>query len=64
VPPSPDYVPKLMKDLLNFVNRDDLPVLAQTTIAHAQFETVHPFTDGNGRIGRALVNAFLRRRMN
>jgi Fic family protein len=62
VPPPPEYVAQLMKDLLNFVNRDDLPVLAQAAIAHAQFETIHPFTDGNGRIGRALVNVILRRR--
>jgi len=51
-----------MKDLLVFANRDDVPALVQATIAHAQFETIHPFTDGNGRIGRALVNAILRRR--
>lgn len=62
VPPPADLVPGLMLDLVRFCNRDDLPVLAQLTIAHAQFESIHPFGDGNGRIGRALMNAILRRR--
>jgi Fic family protein len=62
VPPPPGNVESLMKDLLVFANRDDVPALVQATIAHAQFESIHPFTDGNGRIGRALVNAILRRR--
>jgi Fic family protein len=42
------------------MRRDDLPVLAQAAVAHAQFETIHPFGDGNGRTGRALVQALLR----
>jgi len=62
VPPPPGMVESLMADLLKFANRDDVPALAQAAITHAQFETIHPFTDGNGRIGRALVNAILRRR--
>lgn len=62
VPPPPENVESLMRDLLAFANRDDVPVLAQAAITHAQFETIHPFTDGNGRIGRALVNAILRRK--
>ena len=62
VPPPPENVEGLMKDLLIFANRDDVPVLVQAAITHAQFETIHPFTDGNGRIGRALVNAIFRRR--
>ena len=62
VPPPPELVEELMDDLIEFMNRNDLPVLIQASIAHAQFETIHPFTDGNGRIGRALVNAILRRR--
>ncbi len=62
VPPPPEKVESLMKDLLEFANRDDVPALVQAAIVHAQFETIHPFADGNGRIGRALVNAILRRR--
>jgi Fic family protein len=60
VPPHHDRVPALMEDLVTFANRVDLPVLAQTAIAHAQFETIHPFPDGNGRVGRALIQAMLR----
>lgn len=62
VPPAPERVDELMEDLLAYLNRDDVPVLIQATIAHAQFESIHPFTDGNGRVGRALISASLRRR--
>jgi len=62
VPPPPELVGGYLRDLLAFANRDDLPALVQAALAHAQFESVHPFTDGNGRIGRALVNLVLRRR--
>ncbi|MEO9199583.1 MAG: Fic family protein [Antricoccus sp.] len=62
VPPPPSTVPDYMSDLIAFANRDDLPALVQAAIAHAQFESIHPFTDGNGRIGRALINTVLRRR--
>lgn len=62
VPPPPGTVSDYMADLVAFVNRDDVPVLAQAAIAHAQFESIHPFTDGNGRIGRAVINTMLRRR--
>jgi Fic family protein len=62
IPPPPATVPDYLDDLLAFANRDDLPVLVQAAIAHAQFESIHPFTDGNGRIGRALINTVLRRR--
>jgi Fic family protein len=51
-----------MDDLVAFVNRSDLPGVAQAAIAHAQFETIHPFLDGNGRVGRCLIHAVLRRR--
>lgn len=61
VPPHHERVPELMRDLLEFAARDDVPVLTQAAIAHAQFETVHPFPDGNGRTGRALIHALLRR---
>ncbi|TSE00840.1 Fic family protein [Skermania sp. ID1734] len=62
VPPPPEMVADLMADLVKFANRADLPIIAQAAIAHAQFESIHPFTDGNGRIGRALISAILRRR--
>ena len=62
VPPPPEEVPPLMADLMAYVNRTDLPPLIQAGIAHAQFETIHPFADGNGRTGRALIHAILRRR--
>jgi Fic family protein len=62
VPPPPELVPELMADLLAFVARGDLPILVQAALAHAQFVSIHPFVSGNGRIGRALVAAILRRR--
>lgn len=62
VPPAPERIPELLDDLVVYLNRDDVPVLMQASIAHAQFESIHPFTDGNGRIGRALISAVLRRR--
>jgi Fic family protein len=60
VPPHHQNVPALMDDLVRFTQRVDLPLLLQAAIAHAQFETIHPFPDGNGRTGRALVHAMLR----
>ena len=62
VPPPPGTVADYMADLVAFANRDDMPVLAQAAIAHAQFESIHPFTDGNRRIGRAVINTVRRRR--
>lgn len=62
VPAPPEYVLGLLEDLCRFVERDDLPPIVQAAIAHAQFETIHPFADGNGRVGRALIYAVLRRR--
>jgi Fic family protein len=62
VPPPPENVDRLLDDLCAFMNDDDLPPLVQAAIAHAQFETIHPFEDGNGRTGRALVQVVLRRR--
>ena len=62
VPPPPETVPGLLEDLLNFCNDDSLSPLAQAAIAHAQFETIHPFADGNGRAGRTLIHLVLRRR--
>ncbi|MFB2585164.1 Fic family protein [Herbiconiux liukaitaii] len=60
VPPHHDRVPALMDDVMAFARRTDIPVLAQTALVHAQFETIHPFPDGNGRTGRALVQGMLR----
>lgn len=62
VPPPPDQVEALLEDLCAFCNDDRLPPTAQAAIAHAQFETIHPFVDGNGRTGRALIHVVLRRR--
>ncbi|MGH2892376.1 MAG: Fic family protein [Solirubrobacteraceae bacterium] len=63
VPPPHQYVPELTEDLVAFVNeRDDLPTVTQAAIAHAQFETIHPFADGNGRTGRCIIHIILIRR--
>ncbi|MCE9634276.1 MAG: Fic family protein [Planctomycetes bacterium] len=61
VPPPPELVPELLDDLAQFCSRDDLPTVLQAAIAHAQFETIHPFADGNGRVGRCLIHVVLRR---
>lgn len=62
VPPQHHRVSEFLHDLVRFMNRTDLPALAQAFITHAQFETIHPFTDGNGRTGRALLHAVSHRR--
>ena len=62
IPPPPEEVPELLDDLMVFVNRLDVPPLLQAGIAHAQFESIHPFADGNGRVGRVLIHSILRRR--
>ncbi len=62
VPPPYEMVGELLSDLAAFCNDDSLPAVAQAAIAHAQFETIHPFVDGNGRTGRALIHLVLRRR--
>jgi Fic family protein len=62
VPPPYEEVHALLEDLCAFCNEDSLPAVAQAAIAHAQFETIHPFIDGNGRTGRALIHVVLRRR--
>lgn len=59
VAPEPDDVPAAMEDLVAFLGRDDLPVLLHAALAHAQLKAIHPFTDGNGRTGRALIHALL-----
>ena len=62
VPPPPEMVEPLLEDLCAFCNESALPPIVQAAIAHAQFETIHPFADGNGRTGRALIHMVLRRR--
>jgi len=60
VPPPPDAVPQALSDLERFLHeKDDLPVLVKVGLAHAQFETIHPFLDGNGRVGRLLITFLL-----
>ncbi|WP_144875049.1 Fic family protein [Microbacterium sp. 1.5R] len=61
VPPHESRVPALMADLVAFMKRRDLPPLPQIAIAHAQYETIHPFLEVNGRTGRAVLQAMLRR---
>jgi len=60
VAPHHDRVPGAVRDLVDFVKRQDVLVLVQVAVAHAQFETIHPFPDGNGRTGRALAQSILR----
>ena len=62
VPPPPEHVERLLGDLCDAINDDRLPPLIQAALVHAQFETIHPFDDGNGRTGRALIHVVLRRR--
>lgn len=61
VPPPPDHVPALLADLERFIHeaQPTLPPLVRTALVHAQFETIHPFLDGNGRIGRLLIAALV-----
>jgi len=60
VPPPPHVVPMALGDLERFLNDDNqLPTLIKIGLAHAQFETIHPFLDGNGRVGRLLITFLL-----
>jgi Fic family protein len=60
VPPPPEEVPAALGDLETFLHAtDDLPLLVKIGLAHAQFETIHPFLDGNGRVGRLLITFLL-----
>jgi Fic family protein len=62
IPAPPELVPELMEDLVAAINSPDLSPLVVAAIAHGQFETIHPYVDGNGRTGRALVHVILKRR--
>jgi Fic family protein len=62
VGPPWEEVPPLLEDLCDFMNRDDISPVVQAAIAHAQFETIHPFGDGNGRVGRCLIQVIFKRR--
>lgn len=62
VGPPPEEVPRLLDDLCAAINDDVLPPVIQAGLVHAQFEVIHPFLDGNGRTGRALIHVVLRRR--
>ncbi|WP_199711066.1 Fic family protein [Tessaracoccus antarcticus] len=62
VPPAPERVPGYMADLVDYMNGSAHAPLIQAAVVHAQFETIHPFTDGNGRVGRALIHTVLARR--
>lgn len=60
VAPHQARIHEALGDLVAFIARQDVPILAQVAVSHAQFETIHPFTDGNGRTGRALAQSILR----
>lgn len=62
VPPQHGAVPAALDDLVRFMARRDIPIVVHLAVAHAQFETIHPFVDGNGRTGRALVQAMAQAR--
>lgn len=59
VPPPVDYLYECLGDFENFLHNDSLPVLIKAGLAHVQFETIHPFLDGNGRLGRLLITLLL-----
>lgn len=60
VPPAPERVHACLDDLVAFARRDDLNTIVKISLFHAQFETIHPFIDGNGRTGRTLLHNMLR----
>ncbi|MEZ5339829.1 MAG: Fic family protein [bacterium] len=58
-PPPPQEVAPAMSELEKFINRDDINIFVKTALVHYQFEAIHPFSDGNGRVGRLLVTLML-----
>ncbi|MGO1899304.1 MAG: Fic family protein [Brevibacterium yomogidense] len=62
VPPGPEHVEGLMDDLVEYMNGAAHSPIVQAALAHAQFETIHPLADGNGRVGRAIIHTVLTRR--
>lgn len=62
IAPHHRHLPELIEDFVAFSHRTDIPALAHAAVAHAQFENIHPFADGNGRTGRVLVHVLLRQR--
>ena len=62
VPPPPEKLGRVLTDLCAAISDDQFSPIVQTALVHAQFETIHPFMDGNGRTGRALIHVVLRRR--
>ena len=62
IPPAPEHVPALLDDLATFCNDTVISPVEQAAVAHAQFENIHPFADGNGRAGRALIHLIFKRR--
>lgn len=62
IPPPARRVKPLLDDLCEYANREDVPPVVQAAVVHVQFETLHPFVDGNGRVGRSLIGAVLARR--
>jgi Fic family protein len=63
VTPPPSELAVLLADLITYANRVDVDPVAQAAVCHAQFEIIHPFGDGNGRVGRVLINWVLTRRL-
>lgn len=59
VPPAPEHVPGLLENWIAFIRRTDIDPIIQAAVMHAQFEMIHPFVDGNGRMGRLLISLFL-----
>lgn len=59
VPPPPHAMMDALSDLENFLHDESMPALVHAAVAHAQFETIHPFLDGNGRVGRLLITFLL-----